>query len=86
MLYPYWSSLKNNEMGVAEKLNKAKKKGYKQKPRDPFAGFFAERKRFELSIQLPVYYLSRVAPSTTRTPLYFSGWNPVERAKLLTFS
>ena len=29
----------------------------------------AERKRFELSIQLPVYYLSRVAPSTTRTPL-----------------
>jgi dihydrofolate reductase len=25
MLYPYWSSLKNNEMGVAEKLNKAKK-------------------------------------------------------------
>jgi hypothetical protein len=33
----------------------------------------AERKRFELSIQLPVYYLSRVAPSTTRTPLYFSG-------------
>jgi hypothetical protein len=30
---------------------------------------FAERKRFELSIQLPIYYLSRVAPSTTRTPL-----------------
>jgi hypothetical protein len=30
----------------------------------------AERKRFELSIQLPIYYLSRVAPSTTRTPLY----------------
>lgn len=25
MLYPYWSSMKNNEMGVAEKLNKAKK-------------------------------------------------------------
>jgi dihydrofolate reductase len=25
MLYPYWSSLKNNEMGVADKLNKAKK-------------------------------------------------------------
>ena len=25
MLYPYWSSLKNNEMGVAEKLNKVKK-------------------------------------------------------------
>ena len=31
---------------------------------------FAERKGFEPSIQLPVYYLSRVAPSTTRTPLY----------------
>lgn len=25
MLYPYWSSLKNNEMGVADKLNQAKK-------------------------------------------------------------
>lgn len=25
MLYPYWSAMKNNEMGVAEKLNKAKK-------------------------------------------------------------
>src|SRR5882762_3809344 len=25
MLYPYWSSLKNNEMGVAEKLPKVKK-------------------------------------------------------------
>ncbi|HEX2629184.1 MAG TPA: dihydrofolate reductase family protein [Chitinophagaceae bacterium] len=25
MLYPYWSSLKNNEMGVAEKLNNAPK-------------------------------------------------------------
>jgi dihydrofolate reductase len=25
MLYPYWSTMKNNEMGVAEKLNKAKK-------------------------------------------------------------
>lgn len=25
MLYPYWSSLTNNEMGVAEKLNKVKK-------------------------------------------------------------
>jgi dihydrofolate reductase len=25
MLYPYWSSLKNNEMGVADKLNKVKK-------------------------------------------------------------
>jgi dihydrofolate reductase len=25
MLFPYWSSLKNNEMGVADKLNKAKK-------------------------------------------------------------
>lgn len=25
MLYPYWSSLKNNEMGVAEKLNKVEK-------------------------------------------------------------
>ncbi len=32
--------------------------------------FFAERKGFEPSIRLPVYYLSRVAPSTTRTPLY----------------
>jgi hypothetical protein len=35
---------------------------------------FAERKRFELSIQLPIYYLSRVAPSTTRTPLCFVVW------------
>src|SRR5689334_1425128 len=25
MLYPYWSSMKNNEMGVAEKLNTVKK-------------------------------------------------------------
>jgi dihydrofolate reductase len=25
MLYPYWSSFKNNEMGVADKLNSAKK-------------------------------------------------------------
>ncbi|MCD2424233.1 dihydrofolate reductase family protein [Niabella pedocola] len=25
MLYPYWSALKNNEMGVAEKLNTSKK-------------------------------------------------------------
>jgi dihydrofolate reductase len=25
MLYPYWSSLRNNEMGVAEKLNTVKK-------------------------------------------------------------
>lgn len=25
MLYPYWSSLKNNEMGVADKLNQTKK-------------------------------------------------------------
>lgn len=25
MLYPYWSSMKNNEMGVAEKLNAVKK-------------------------------------------------------------
>jgi dihydrofolate reductase len=25
MLYPYWSTLKNNEMGVADKLNKTKK-------------------------------------------------------------
>jgi dihydrofolate reductase len=25
MLYPYWSSMKNNEMGVAEKLNTTKK-------------------------------------------------------------
>lgn len=30
MLYPYWSSLKNNEMGVAEKLNKGKKYLYSQ--------------------------------------------------------
>ena len=25
MLFPYWSAMQNNEMGVAEKLNKAKK-------------------------------------------------------------
>lgn len=29
----------------------------------------AERMRFELTMQLPTYYLSRVAPSTTRAPL-----------------
>ncbi len=29
----------------------------------------AEREGFEPSMQLPTYYLSRVAPSTTRTPL-----------------
>ena len=33
---------------------------------------FAERKGFEPSIRLPAYTLSRRAPSTTRTPLYFS--------------
>ena len=51
----------------------------KKKPvNDSFTGFCcfllrlsAERKRFELSMQLPTYYLSRVAPSTTRAPLYF---------------
>ena len=50
----------------------------KKKPvNDSFTGFCcfllllsAERKRFELSMQLPTYYLSRVAPSTTRAPLY----------------
>lgn len=50
----------------------------KEKPvNDSFTGFCcfllllsAERKRFELSMQLPTYYLSRVAPSTTRAPLY----------------
>jgi hypothetical protein len=36
-----------------------------------FLMLFAERKGFEPSIQLPVYYLSRVAPSTTRTPFFF---------------
>lgn len=30
MLYPYWSSFQNNEMGVAEKLNKVKKYLYSQ--------------------------------------------------------
>lgn len=29
----------------------------------------AERKRFELSIAVKLYTLSRLAPSTTRTPL-----------------
>ena len=38
-----------------------------------FLMLFAERKGFEPSIQLPVYYLSRVAPSTTRTPLFLSA-------------
>ena len=33
---------------------------------------FVERKGFEPSIQLPAYTLSRRAPSTTRTPLYFN--------------
>lgn len=32
---------------------------------------YAERKGFEPSMQLPAYYLSRVAPSTTRTPFYY---------------
>lgn len=53
----------------------------KKKPvNDSFTGFFcflllllAERKRFELSMQLPTYYLSRVAPSTTRAPLYWGA-------------
>ena len=31
--------------------------------------FFAERMGFEPTIQLPIYKLSRLAPSTTRTPL-----------------
>jgi dihydrofolate reductase len=30
MLHPYWSSFQNNEMGVAEKLNKVKKYLYSQ--------------------------------------------------------
>ena len=50
----------------------------KKKPvNNSFTGFCcfllllsAERKRFELSMQLPTYHLSRVAPSTTRAPLY----------------
>ena len=37
-----------------------------------FFSCFAERKGFEPSMQLPAYYLSRVAPSTTRTPFYYS--------------
>ncbi len=37
-----------------------------------FVTGFAERKGFEPSIRLPAYTLSRRAPSTTRTPLYFS--------------
>ena len=43
----------------------------KQKTRHSVTGF-AERKGFEPSIRLPAYTLSRRAPSTTRTPLYFS--------------
>ena len=31
---------------------------------------FLQKEGFEPSIQLPVYYLSRVAPSTTRTPFF----------------
>ena len=34
MLYPYWSSFNNNEMGVAEKLNQVKKYLYSQTIRD----------------------------------------------------
>src|SRR5690554_6078160 len=34
-----------------------------------FKRFLAERKGFEPSMQLPTYKLSRLAPSTTRTPL-----------------
>lgn len=33
--------------------------------------YLAERMGFEPTIQLPIYKLSRLAPSTTRTPLYF---------------
>ena len=36
-----------------------------------FESLLAETERFELSIQLPVYTLSRRAPSTTRTRLLF---------------
>ena len=43
----------------------------KQKTSHSVTGF-AERKGFEPSIRLPAYTLSRRAPSTTRTPLYFS--------------
>ena len=42
----------------------------KQKTRHSMTGF-AERKGFEPSIRLPAYTLSRRAPSTTRTPLFF---------------
>ena len=43
--------------------------GYK-KGRPPACPCLAERKGFEPSMQLPTYKLSRLAPSTTRTPLY----------------
>ncbi len=48
-----------------------------KKGRPPACPCLAERKGFEPSMQLPTYKLSRLAPSTTRTPLYFGlqKWN-----------
>ena len=48
-----------------------------KKPRllgaDLLIKLLAERERFELSIELPLYTLSRRAPSTTRTPFQVGG-------------
>ncbi len=41
-----------------------------KKPKPVGFGFIAERMGFEPTMQLPTYKLSRLAPSTTRTPLY----------------
>jgi hypothetical protein len=41
----------------------------KTKKAEALLRLFAERMGFEPTIQLPIYKLSRLAPSTTRTPL-----------------
>ncbi len=43
----------------------------------------AETERFELSIQLPVYTLSRRAPSTTRTRLHFIYFKDQQKIRKL---
>ena len=43
---------------------------YKNKAEATASAFSAERMGFEPTMQLPTYKLSRLAPSTTRTPLY----------------
>ncbi len=44
---------------------------HKKENRSYASVFIAERMGFEPTMQLPTYKLSRLAPSTTRTPLYW---------------